>query len=306
MPNMSKPNSWDISAPSILPVLNDLKYQSLLCEYGGIFAAANEASRWVNSGKKRNSKSEKLQLIPSMWLGFISWKAADKLAELKDEMMDEFSLSLRNGSIPQDSVLYWGNHWNESLKGHFYEMCVEGHGDECLTVYSSTFAKLFGSNEMIGLREEGESPDVKFLPDFLFDMPDFPKGWSLCSYFIMSAPNLVEYARFGTAFFVTMESLYNIHDNSTFCPIWTWHWGNDLCWCFIMERLVNIWWYHAGKPILFLDRLTGRVEEFAPVEERQISPYFFPENLEITLREFRDRLTGRSLELYDNLAKDLY
>lgn len=41
------------------------------------------------------------------------------------------------------------------------------------------------------------------------------------------------------------------------------------CYCRMLELLVNVWAYHSGREMVYMNPYTGQVEEQHPVEERR-------------------------------------
>lgn len=294
MPGLRRPFSYDLSAPKILPILNDLKYQSLLCEYGAIISVGNDAENW---GNERETGS--LALQPSKWVAFQSWRAKQKNSDLLEDVILKVEKKIQTGEIPMNAVLYWGIFDDTPL----YTLCARFHSNNCLAVYSQTFKMLFSSDSRLvfGERNISQATELKVFEEFLPPLPEVHPGWSYYSYFAMSWTNLVEYNRFSKAFFVTMEYLFNVHNDENHCPIDPQTYPKKLCWCFIMERLINIWLYHSGKPTFLVNRLTGELKELPKVQDRNMTSWFSKENVTLMLRNFRKRLSGESLSLYQQL-----
>ena len=64
--------------------------------------------------------------------------------------------------------------------------------------------------------------------------------YAVSSYWALHVDQFQEYVQFARMFLVTLESLWGLHMDVNRCPLTFVNqrpgYGNDLCWCFIMER----------------------------------------------------------------------
>ena len=101
-PNMTRPNSTDIDAPAHLPVLMDATYQGLICEYGAIFAV-----------RKRLPQFQK----GANWVGFQSWRAAEKKRALSPKALESMVADMRkrDESGHTDVMYFWSGFGPKSM-----------------------------------------------------------------------------------------------------------------------------------------------------------------------------------------------
>ena len=101
-PNMTRPNSTDIDAPAHLPVLTDSTYQGLICEYGAIFAV-----------RKRLPDFQK----GANWVGFQSWRAAQKERALSPKALQSMAADMRrrDESGHTDVMYFWSEYGPKSM-----------------------------------------------------------------------------------------------------------------------------------------------------------------------------------------------
>eukprot|EP00271_Cylindrocystis_brebissonii_P021469 TRINITY_DN765_c0_g1_i2.p1 TRINITY_DN765_c0_g1~~TRINITY_DN765_c0_g1_i2.p1 ORF type:complete len:441 (+),score=40.04 TRINITY_DN765_c0_g1_i2:157-1479(+) len=310
-PSAVRPNSADVDAPKILPVLQDKIYQKLLCEYGAIFALDSHLDAVHGS-------------VP--WVAFQSWRAKEKNMAISDSALQSLQENLR-GRIPGmadgnqtgdtltlgvNDFIFWGTWVNHDLYGQCDSTHTWDGVEHCSPTYALIFETIFTtvhSTEVFpkpgtaALAEEARAAkaDRKHLPP----MPWSPMGWADCSYFalhISTFPSLVRLARM---FFVVLEAIYDLHGDTKGCPLKfnVPQYDDTLCWCFFMERLVNVWAYHSGRRMIFVEHETGVLTELHPVSERQMWSHWFEDShLEQVYSAFPRRLAKPSLTLFEALG----
>eukprot|EP00271_Cylindrocystis_brebissonii_P007023 TRINITY_DN2009_c0_g1_i2.p1 TRINITY_DN2009_c0_g1~~TRINITY_DN2009_c0_g1_i2.p1 ORF type:complete len:491 (-),score=32.58 TRINITY_DN2009_c0_g1_i2:204-1676(-) len=328
-----RPNSHDVDASLLFPLIQDSAYQALICEYGAMFALANNWDALQGS---------------SEWAGFISWRAAQKNRKMEPaglegiirSMATEQAMAMpwaetgshsaspsgftfdspRRGvdmlaaaaflarkppNSPQDLVekriLYF---WSDGGIS-FYEECDKWHVT-CSRLLAHVFSIIFGDGPIP--REwnqhvfDGESPD---LSTTLPPMPTIGgQRWVLMSYWGLHREAYVEYMALARMFLVTLESVWQLHDDVQRCPLTLVDYPPRLCWCFMLERLVNIWAYHAGLRMVYIEPSQGVGVEQHPIGERDSVwlHWFSRQNVRRVERSFAERLPPESLELYRKLG----
>lgn len=289
----------DIDVLRILPILKDEIYKGLLCEFGAMFAI--DSKLWELQKKE-------------LWVGFQSWKAKEKRISLKPlamvNLMRHFhekkkEATLKKQYLNKEVFYYWSG---RSVKDSFSDCKQSG---KCSTVFSTVFIALYETNASIS----GGSSLMSRLPP----LPEIERGYSDCSYWILHRKHFKKFMTFARMFFVTLERFWNLHDDVNNCPLdlgeshlskmTDFGYTNSSssssssCWCYIMERLLNIWVYHTGIKMIWVNSNTGQMEEQHPVSERVMwSRWFSDSNSKTVFTTFIRRATNSSLDLYSKLG----
>eukprot|EP00271_Cylindrocystis_brebissonii_P001955 TRINITY_DN122_c0_g1_i9.p1 TRINITY_DN122_c0_g1~~TRINITY_DN122_c0_g1_i9.p1 ORF type:complete len:572 (+),score=68.04 TRINITY_DN122_c0_g1_i9:148-1863(+) len=238
------------------------------------------------------------------------------------------------------TMYFWANFDSLHDTMHVYTQCDNAHKTHedpkrCSAVYATAFWHLFSPEapplngsahlSLLGGQDAddfsvigGNQKSVRFEGDdagaelrHMESLPPLPTSklrWAYCSYFAMHTDFFRQYVRFARMFFVTLESIWGVHNSLDQCPLGFEMQANEgynsrLCWCFIMERAVNVWAYHSGMRMMLVDRESGNFTEMFPVHNREDMwmHWFNVTNLERLERDFAARLTPESLALFDAL-----
>lgn len=179
------------------------------------------------------------------------------------------------------------------------------HGN-CSKVYSVIFHALFADIGAPIQRAQNIS-DLKILPEYI---PVVPGGknerYAVMSYWAMHTTQFRQYVAFARMFAAALEGVFDLHSDVNRCPL-TFadqpRYQGRLCWCFILERVVNMWAKHAGIRMLLVDMVSGEMKEVPPLPRKQRwSLWFGSKHLEETERRFEERLSPETLKFYRSLG----
>ena len=169
-------------------------------------------------------------------------------------------------------------------------------------MFSFTLDRLF-LNLSEPLFPVADLKSVKPLPSSLPPMPGGTRQsmTSVSSYWAMHVDLYREYVHFARLFFVALESVWDVHGDTDRCPL-TFEeqdaqYSKHLCWCFIMERIVNIWVKHRDVRMLFVNNAGGGIAEMDHLEE----PWRFwlgASKMQKVMETWEERLDEASKELY--------
>lgn len=235
--------SDDVDAVSRLPILNDTKYKDLLGEAGAMFSVAN--------------KVDTIHKIP--WIGFQSWRAAGRKVSLSnkaEQVLEETVQAQTKG----DLFIYWAlmdldqkeKELNENVD--FWSMCDISNAGHCRTAFEDTIRKLYG------------------LPAHMAALPPMPADggkWSALHSWVMPTPSFLEFVMFSRMFVDTLHSLDLSPDSPPLCVLGSSQLEKKQCYCRVLEVLVNVWAYHSGRKMVYLNPSTGEFHEQHPIEQRK-------------------------------------
>ncbi|CAN6305966.1 unnamed protein product [Urochloa humidicola] len=230
-----RPRSDDVDAVTRLSVLDNPYYRDLLCEFGAMFAIANR----VDSVHK----------LP--WIGFQSWRAAGKkvsLSERAEESLEEITTGENNGD-----VIYFWSPMDIDQTSDFWSMCDSLNAGNCRSLFEDAFRIMYGLPE-----------NVAALPP----MPSDGDHWSTLHSWLMPTPSFLKFVMFSRMF---VDSLHSLNVNRTepaSCLLGASEPEKKHCYCRILDVLVNIWAYHSGRKMVYLDPATGDTREQHPLDER--------------------------------------
>lgn len=242
-PRPRRPRSDDVDAVARLPILNDTYYRNILCEIGGMFSVANG----VDNIHKRP------------WIGFQSWRAAGRKVALSTKA-EQVLEAIVQKSTKGDVIYFWAKlDMNGALLGSsdvltFWSMCDILNGGNCRTTFEDAFRKMYA------------------LPSHVEALPPMPEGgghWSALHSWVMPTPSFLEFIMFSRMF---VDSLHHLHTNSdeiSQCFLASSILEKKQCYCRVLDILVNVWAYHSGRKMVYIDPHSGVLEEQHPVEQRK-------------------------------------
>ncbi|XP_047317315.1 uncharacterized protein LOC124920798 [Impatiens glandulifera] len=236
--------SDDIDAVGRLPILNNSYYKDILCEMGGMFAMANS----VDNIHKRP------------WIGFQSWHAAGKKASLSpkaEQVLGELIQKESKGDV----IYFWSQlDMASGLPGNngvtsFWSMCDILNGGNCRTTFGDAFRRMYG---------------LSLYVDTLPPMPEDGDQWSSLHSWVMPTPSFLEFIMFSRMF---ADSLNELHNNNSseisHCILGSSNIERKHCYCRILEVLVNVWAYHSGRKMVYIEPHSGILKEQHAIEKRK-------------------------------------
>ncbi|KAL4367793.1 hypothetical protein GQ457_05G009590 [Hibiscus cannabinus] len=231
--------SDDVDAVGRLPILNVSYYRDLLCEVGGMFSIANK----VETVHKRP------------WIGFQSWRAAGRKVSLSTqaEKVIEEKLQENQGDV----MYFWaclevdGGRAATTDAPTFWSMCDMLNGGHCRTAFENAFGKMYALPS-----------DMEALPP----MPNDEGHWSALHSWVMPTTSFLEFVMFSRMF---VDSLHGLHINSSVCLLGSSDLEKKHCYCRVLELLINVWAYHTGRRMLYIEPHSGLLEEQHPVVQRK-------------------------------------
>ncbi|KAM1285184.1 hypothetical protein ACFX2I_027988 [Malus domestica] len=235
--------SDDVDAVDRLPILNETYYRNILCEIGGMFAIANK----VDSVHKRP------------WIGFQSWRAAGRKVALSKKAERVLEQAIQDNT-KGDVIYFWGRlNMNGGVTGSkdaltFWSSCDilnEGH---CRNVYEDAFRWMYNLPS-----------NTEALPP----MPEDGGHWSALHSWVMPTRSFLEFVMFSRMFVDSLDALHANSGNRSICLLGSSELEKKHCYCRVLEVLVNVWAYHSGRKMVFIDPMSGALEEQHPVELRK-------------------------------------
>ncbi|KAM1048912.1 hypothetical protein ACFX2C_028074 [Malus domestica] len=235
--------SDDVDAVDRLPILNETYYRNILCEIGGMFAIANK----VDSVHKRP------------WIGFQSWRAAGRKVALSKKAERVLEQAIQDNT-KGDVIYFWGRlNMNGGVTGSkdaltFWSSCDilnEGH---CRNVFEDAFRWMYNLPS-----------NTEALPP----MPEDGGHWSALHSWVMPTRSFLEFVMFSRMFVDSLDALHANSGNRSICLLGSSELEKKHCYCRVLEVLVNVWAYHSGRKMVFIDPMSGALEEQHLVELRK-------------------------------------
>ncbi|KAK3153223.1 hypothetical protein QOZ80_2BG0169450 [Eleusine coracana subsp. coracana] len=230
-----RPRSDDVDAVTRLSVLDNPYYRDLLCEFGAMFAIAN--------------RIDTVHKLP--WIGFQSWRAAGRKVSLStsaEETLEETMTEEYN----EDVIYYWAP-MDMDQSFDFWSICDSLNAGHCRSLFKDAFRNMYG------------------LPEGIAALPPMPNDggyWSTLHSWVMPTPSFLKFVMFSRMF---VDSLHSLNVNSTepaSCLLGTSQPEKRHCYCRILDVLVNIWAYHSGRKMVYLNPVTGSIREQHPLDDR--------------------------------------
>ncbi|KAI5017861.1 hypothetical protein ZWY2020_042749 [Hordeum vulgare] len=231
-----RPRSDDVDAVMRLSVLDNTYYRDLLCEFGAMFAIAN--------------RIDTVHKLP--WIGFQSWRAAGRKVSLS--VSAEETLEKTMAEENHEDVIYYWVPMDTDQTSNFWSTCDCLNAGHCRTLFEDAFRNMYG------------------LPKGVAALPPMPNDgdyWSTLHSWVMPTPSFLKFIMFSRMF---VDSLHSLNGNGTepaSCLLGASQPEKRHCYCRILEILVNIWAYHSGRKMVYLNPVTGESREQHPQEERK-------------------------------------
>ncbi|KAJ7532729.1 hypothetical protein O6H91_13G016800 [Diphasiastrum complanatum] len=235
-----RPKFDDIDAPSRLPLLNDTYYRDVLCDFGAFLAIANRLDR----------------IHKNAWIGFQPWYAAGRKVGLSYEAEHALANVVTKGK-DGDAVYFWahlgmdvgGTAQNTLLKPHedFWLMCDALNAGNCRSVFLDAFRQMYG------------------LPVSWKNLPPMPASgglWAAMHCWAMPTSSYMEFIMFSRLFLDALDSqLYEEHHENGRCCLGISMFEVQHCYCHLLEVLINVWAYHSARRMIYIDPVTGLMQE---------------------------------------------
>ncbi|XP_042474445.1 uncharacterized protein LOC122056526 isoform X1 [Zingiber officinale] len=256
--------SDDIDAVNRLPLLNNTYYKDLLCETGAMFAVANRV--------------DSIHKLP--WIGFQSWRAYGRkvsLSHFAEKVLEKAIQEQREGDI----MYYWAvmdmDKEKTNSKLNFWSMCDHLNADQCSAAFENAFRLMYG------------------IPSGNAALPPMPLDgdhWSILHSWVMPTPSYLEFIMFTRMFVDSLDSLNQSNKSMiSSCVLGSSMLEKRNCYCRVLEVLVNVWAYHSGRRMVYLDPLSGELKEQHPLELRELWVKYF--NLDL-LKSMDEDLAERA------------
>ncbi|KAK8552749.1 hypothetical protein V6N13_121132 [Hibiscus sabdariffa] len=266
--------SDDVDAVGRLPLLNDTYYRDLLCEVGGMFSIANR----VDNIHKRP------------WIGFQSWHAAGRKASLstKAEKVLEETIQRSKGDV----LYFWarldvdGGGGGSSDALTFWSMCDILNAGRCRAAFENAFRKMYNL-----------PPDMEALPP----MPQDEGHWSSLHSWVMPTKSFLEFVMFSRMFVDSLDALHSNSSEPSMCLLGSTYLEKKQCYCRVLELLVNVWAYHSGRRMVYIEPRSGLLEEQHLVEQRK--EYMWARYFNFTLLKTMDEDLAEAADDDDNPRK---
>lgn len=234
--------SDDVDAVGRLPILNDSYYRDVLCEIGGMFSIANRVDN----------------IHGRPWIGFQSWRAASRkvsLSRTAEKVLEETILEKTKGDV----IYFWarldmdgvteGNHVPT-----FWSLCDILNGGHCRSAFEDAFRHMYDLPS-----------EIKALPP----MPEDGDHWSTLHSWVMPTPSFLEFVMFSRMFADSLDASHTNSSKSSMCLLGSSELEKKHCYCRLLDLLVNVWAYHSARKMVYLDPVTGSLEEQHPIEQRR-------------------------------------
>ncbi|WVZ57530.1 hypothetical protein U9M48_007906 [Paspalum notatum var. saurae] len=230
-----RPRSDDVDAVTRLSVLDNLYYRNLLCEFGAMLAIANRV--------------DTVHKLP--WIGFQSWRAAVRKVSLSENAEETLEETM-TGENNEDAVYYWSP-MDMDKTSDFWSMCDSLNAGNCRSLFEDAFRTMYGLPE-----------NVAALPP----MPNDGDHWSTLHSWVMPTPSFLKFIMFSRIFVDSLHSLNANGTESAICLLGASEPEKRHCYCRILEILINVWAYHSGRKMVYLNPVTGDTREQHPLDER--------------------------------------
>lgn len=237
----------DVDGPARLPLLGDSYYRDVLCEYGAYFAIANKVDR----------------IHKNSWIGFQSWRAGGRKVSLSTVAEKELIDAVRTGRHG-NAVYFWAR--MDKDVGHsskisalqqedFWSFCDATNAGNCRVVFSDAFKKMYN------------------LPASWKGLPPMPvdgDSWSVLHSWAMPTSSFLELVMFARMFVDSLDAQhYEEHHNNGTCCLSLSKMEGQHCYCRVLELLVNVWAYHSARRMIYVNPVTGVMQEQHRLEHRR-------------------------------------
>ncbi|XP_031278478.1 uncharacterized protein LOC116136938 isoform X1 [Pistacia vera] len=234
-----RPGTDDVDASSRLPLLNNPYYRDSLGEYGAFFAIANRIDR----------------MHKNAWIGFQSWRVTASKGSLSGIAENELLNAIqtrRHG----DTLYFWVRMDMDSrnpLQQDFWSFCDAINAGNCKYAFSESLKRMYGIKH-----------DFNVLPP----MPEDGGTWAVMQSWALPTKSFLEFVMFSRMFVDALDAqMYDEHHQNGYCYL---SMSKDKhCYSRLLELLVNVWAYHSGRRMIYVNHETGAMQEHHSFKSRR-------------------------------------
>ncbi|KAF8107122.1 hypothetical protein N665_0126s0040 [Sinapis alba] len=234
-----RPGMDDIDASSRLPLFSQPYYRDALGDFGAFFAISNKIDR----------------LHRNAWIGFQSWRATarkESLSEIAENALLNAIQTRKHG----DALYFWvrmDKDPRNPLQKPFWSFCDSINAGNCRFAYNETLKKMYSVKNM----------------DSLPPMPEDGDTWSVMQSWVLPTRSFVEFVMFSRMFVDSLDAqMYEEeHHRTNRCYLSLTK--DKHCYSRVLELLVNVWAYHSARRIVYIDPVTGLMEEQHKQKDRR-------------------------------------
>ncbi|XP_044502767.1 uncharacterized protein LOC123223595 isoform X2 [Mangifera indica] len=234
-----RPGTDDVDAPSRLPLLNNPYYRDSLGEYGAFFAIANRIDR----------------LHKNAWIGFQSWRVTANKTPLsriaENELLNAIQ-TRRHG----DTLYFWVRmdmDIRNPLQLDFWSFCDAINAGNCKYAFSQSLKRMYGIKH-----------DLNVLPP----MPEDGGTWAVMQSWALPTKSFLEFVMFSRMFVDALDAqIYDEHHQNGYCYLSISK--HKHCYSRLLELLVNVWAYHSGRRMVYVNHETGSMQEHHGFKSRR-------------------------------------
>ncbi|KAJ0110733.1 hypothetical protein Patl1_00531 [Pistacia atlantica] len=265
-----RPGTDDVDASSRLPLLNNPYYRDSLGEYGAFFSIANRIDRmhknaWIGFQSWRVTASKVCgslsHLTPYLfWLEiscsfFFFWSGGYKQGSLSGIAENELLNAIqtrRHG----DALYFWVRMDMDSrnpLQQDFWSFCDAINAGNCKYAFSESLKRMYGIKH-----------DFNVLPP----MPEDGGTWAVMQSWALPTKSFLEFVMFSRMFVDALDAqMYDEHHQNGYCYL---SMSKDKhCYSRLLELLVNVWAYHSGRRMIYVNHETGAMQEHHSFKSRR-------------------------------------
>ncbi|XP_042469311.1 uncharacterized protein LOC122052005 isoform X2 [Zingiber officinale] len=199
------------------------------------------------------------------------------LSHFAEKVLEKAIQEQREGDI----MYYWAvmdmDKEKTNSKLNFWSMCDHLNADQCSAAFENAFRLMYG------------------IPSGNAALPPMPLDgdhWSILHSWVMPTPSYLEFIMFTRMFVDSLDSLNQSNKSMiSSCVLGSSMLEKRNCYCRVLEVLVNVWAYHSGRRMVYLDPLSGELKEQHPLELRQLWVKYF--NLDL-LKSLDEDLAERA------------
>ncbi|XP_075488054.1 uncharacterized protein LOC142527203 [Primulina tabacum] len=234
-----RPGADDVDAPTRLPLLNDSYYRDVMGDFGAFLAIANRTDR----------------IHKNAWIGFQSWRVTarkESLSKAAEKSLVEDIEAQRHG----DTLYFWARIDKDprsSMIQDFWTFCDVLNAGNCRIAFSEAMKIMYGIKQNL---------------DILPPMPLEKSTFSVMHCWVLPTKSFMEFVMFSRMFVDALDALfYDNHQKTGRCYL-SLSKGNH-CYSRILELLINVWAYHSGRRMVYVDPKTGSMQEQHMLESRR-------------------------------------
>ncbi|KZV38029.1 hypothetical protein F511_25255 [Dorcoceras hygrometricum] len=234
-----RPGADDVDAPSRLPLLNSSYYREVMGDFGGFLAIANRTD----------------QIHKNAWIGFQCWRVTarkESLSKTAEKSLLQAIEAQRHG----DALYFWARMDKDprsSMIHDFWTFCDVINAGNCRVAFSGAMKRMYGIKQNLD------------------PLPPLPLGkdtFSVMHCWVLPTKSFMEFVMFSRMFVDALDALfYENHQKTGRCYL-SLSKGNH-CYSRILELLINVWAYHSGRRMVYVDPETGLMQEQHMLEIRR-------------------------------------